>query len=71
MFTPFHLLLGNAPTYTLLSIPPWVSLSEQEPTPQTPPSSVPAVTRHSPWSKWQHKLPDQVEPLSHLRLTPK
>ena len=51
MVTPFHLLLGNAPTATLLNIAPGVSPLEQEPAPQTPPSSAPAVTGPSPWSK--------------------
>ena len=51
MVTPYHLLLGNAPTSTLLKIPPGVSPPELEPALQTPPSSAPAVTRPSPWSK--------------------
>ena len=42
--TPFHLLLGNAPTFALLSISLGVSPPEQEPIPQSPPSSAPAVT---------------------------
>ena len=71
MVTPFHLLLGNAPTSTLLSIPMGVSPPEQEPVPQTPPSSAPAVTRPSPRSKWQHNLPNQVEPLSPSETTSK
>ena len=46
---------------TLLSIPLGVSPPEQEPALQTPPSSAPAVTGPSPWSKQQHNLPNQVE----------
>ena len=57
MVTPYHLLLGNAPTSALLSISPGVSPSEQEPALQLPPSSVPAVTRPSPQFKQGHNLP--------------
>ena len=71
MVTPFHLLLGNAHMSTLLSIPPGVSPPEQGPAPQTPPFTVPAVTRPSPWSRQQHNLPDQVEPLSPSGATSK
>ena len=39
MVTPYLLLLGNAPTSALLSIPPGVSPPEQEPALQTPPFS--------------------------------
>ena len=56
---------------TLLSIPSGVSTSEQEPTPQTPPSSAPAVTKPSPQTKWWHSLPDWVEPLSPSEATSK
>ena len=51
MVTPFHLLLGNAPMSTLLSIPPGVSPLQQEPALQTPPSSAPIVPGPLPWSK--------------------
>ena len=44
MVTPFHLLLGNAPMSTLLSIPLEVSPPEQGPAPQISPSSGPTVT---------------------------
>ena len=69
--TPFHLLLGNAPRSTLLSIPLGVFPSEQEPAPQTPPYSAPAVTKPSPQSKQWHNLPDQVEPPSPSETTSK
>ena len=69
--TPFHLLLGNAPMSTLLSIPLGVSPPEQEPAPQTPPFSAPAATGPSPQSKWQHHLPDQVGPQSPSGATSK
>ena len=57
--TPFHLLLGNAPMSTLLSIPPGVSPLQQEPDPQIPPSSAPvapglsvqAVTHSPNWGE--------------------
>ena len=52
MVIPFHLLLGNAPTSTLMSILPWGIPLQQEPVPQTPPSSALAVPGPSPWSKW-------------------
>ena len=71
MVIPFHLLLWNAPTSALLSIPLGVSPPEQEPAPQTPPSSALAVTRPSPWSKWWYNLPDWVEPLSPSETTSK
>ena len=71
MITPFHLPLGNAPTSTLLSIPLGVSPPEQEPAPQTPLSTAPAVTRPSPWSKQQHNSPDQVKPLPPSEATSK
>ena len=45
MVTPFHLLLGNAPMSTLLSIPPGVSSLQLESAPYTPPSSP-----HSTWA---------------------
>ena len=64
MVTPYHLLLGNAPMSTLLSIPLGISPPKQEPALQTPPFSVLAATGPSPWSKWQHNLPDWVEALS-------
>ena len=50
MVTPFHLLLGNAPMSTLLSIHPGVSPPEQEPAPQTPPFYAPAAIGPSPQS---------------------
>ena len=71
MVTPYHLLLGNAPTSTLLSIPPGVSPPEWESAPQTPPSTAPAATGPSSQSKWQHHSPDWVGPFPHLRLLPK
>ena len=69
MVTPIHLLLGNAPTSTLISIPPGVSPLQQEPAPQTPPSSAPVAPGPLPWSKWQHNSPDWVEPLSPSETT--
>ena len=71
MVTPFHLLLGNAPTSTLLNIPAGVSSPEQEPALQTPPSSAPAVTGPSPRSKWWQNSSDWVEPLSPSETTSK
>ena len=71
MVIPFHLLLGNAPMSTLLSIPPGVSPLQQEPAPQTCPTSAPVASRPSPWSKWWHNLPDQVEPPLPLETTSK
>ena len=71
MVTPFHLLLGNAPTSTLLSIPPGVSPPEEKPAPQTPPSSDPAATGPSLQSKWWHNSPDQAESLSPSEPTSK
>ena len=71
MVSPFHLLLGNAPTSTLLSIPLGVSPPEKEPAPQTPPFTAPAATGPSPQSKWQHNLPDQAEPPSSPEATSK
>ena len=70
MVTSFHLLLGNAPMSTLLSIPPRVSPAEEEPAPQIPPSSAPAATKPSPHAKQLHNLPDQVEALSPPWLPP-
>ena len=74
MVTPYHLLLGNAPISALLSIPPGVSPSKQEPALQTPPPSIPAVARPSPQSKQQHNSPDQVEapspPLTTSNMAP-
>ena len=69
--TPFHLLLGNAPTSTLLSIPQGVPPPEQEPAPQTHPFTAPAATRPSPWSKWQYNSPDRAEPPSPSEATSK
>ena len=69
MATPYHLLLGNAPTSALLSIPPGVSSPEPGPALQTPPSSAPAVTRHSPQYKQQNNLPYWVEIPSPLVAT--
>ena len=71
MVTQYHLLLGNAPTSTLLSIPLGVSPSEQEYAPQTPPSTTPAATRPLLQSKWWHHLPDQVGPTSPSEATSK
>ena len=71
MVTPFHLLLGNAPTSTLLTIPLGVSPPEQEPAPQTPPFSAPAAGGPSPQSKWWHNLPDQAGPQSPSGATSK
>ena len=51
MVTPFHLLLGNAPMSTLLSIPPGVSPLQQEPALLTPPSSTPGAAGPSPQLK--------------------
>ena len=71
MVTLFHLLLGNAPTSTLLSIPPGVSPLQQESAPQTLPSSATIVPGPSPHSKQQHNLPNQVESPSPLETTSK
>ena len=71
MVTPFHLLLGNVPMSTLLSIPLGVSPPEQEPAPQTPPFSAPAVIGPSPQSKQWHHLSDQVGPQSPSGATSK
>ena len=71
MVTPYHLLLGNAPTSNLLSIPPGVSPPEQEPDLQTPPFPSPTATRPSLWSKLQHHLPDWVGPPSPSGATSK
>ena len=68
MVASFHLLLGNAPTSTLLSIPPGISPPEQEPSPQTLPSSAPAVTGPLPW--W-HNSPNWVQPPSPSETTSK
>ena len=57
MVTPYHLLLGNAPISTLLSIPLGVSPPEWESAPQIPSSTTPAVTGPLPWSKWWHHSP--------------
>ena len=64
MVTPFHLLLGNVPTSTQLSILLEVSPPAREHDLKTPPFSAPTATRPSPWSKQQHHLPDQVGPPS-------
>ena len=71
MVTPFHLLLGNAHTSTLLSIPPGVSPPEWEPGLWTPPSSAPAVTGPSPRSKQWHNSLGQLEPPSPSQATSK
>ena len=71
MVTPFHLLPGNAPTSTLLSISLGVSPSEQEPAMWTPPFTAQAVTGPSPWSNWQHNSPDCAEPPSPSGATSK
>ena len=71
MVTPYQLLLGNAPTSTLLSIPPGVSPTEWEPAPWTHPFTAPAATGPSPRSKQQHHLPDLVEPPSPSEATSK
>ena len=51
MVTLYHLLLGNAPTSTLLSIPIGVSPPEWESALWTPPSTAPAATGPLPQSK--------------------
>ena len=51
LVTPFHLLLGNAPTSSLLSIPPGVSPFKLEATLQTPPASATRAPKPLPWSK--------------------
>ena len=71
MVTPYHLLLGNAPTSTLLSIAWGLSPSEEEPALQTPPFTAPGVTRLSPQSKQQHHVPDWVGPFSPSEATSK
>ena len=71
MVTPYHLLLGNAPTSTQLSIPLGVSPAEQGPAPQTPPFTAPAVTGSLPWSKQQHHSPDWMGPPSPSETTSK
>ena len=71
MITPYHLLLGNAPTSTLLIIPLGVSPPEWESAPWTPPSTAPAATGPSPPSKWQHHSPDWVGPSSPSEAPPK
>ena len=58
MVTPYLILLGNAPMSTLLSIPLGVSPPELKSAPWTPPSTAPAATGPSPWSKPWHHLPD-------------
>ena len=68
---PLHLLLGNAPTSALPSIPPGVSPPEWEPALQTPPFSAPTVTGPCPQSKWQHHSPDWVGSPSPSRATSK
>ena len=73
MVTPFHLLLGNAPMSTLLSIPPggipfWsrnLPCSLLLPLPQQHDHGL------SPQSKWWHNLPDWVEPPSPYEATSK
>ena len=64
MVTPYHLLLGNAPTSTLLSIPPGVSPPEWESASWNPPFTAPAATGPSLWSKQQYHSPDWVGPSS-------
>ena len=54
----------------LLNISPGVSPFNKN-LPQTPPSSAPIVPGPLPQSKWQHSLPDQVEPPSPLETTSK
>ena len=71
MVTPFYLLLGNAPTYTLLNIPPGVSLLQQEPALQTTPASATIAPWSSPLSKGRHNSPDWVEPPFPLETTSK
>ena len=56
---------------TLLNIPPGAYSPQQEPALQTPPSSAPAVPGPSPWSKWQHNLPNRVKPPSPSETTSK
>ena len=69
--TPYHLLLGNAPMLTLLSIPLGVSPPEWESAPQTPPSTAAAATRPLPQSKQWHHSPDHVGPPSPSEVTSK
>ena len=71
MIIPYHLLVGNAPMSTLLSIPPGVSPPEWESVLWTPPSTAPAATRPSPQSKWQDHLPDWAGPSSPSEATSK
>ena len=71
MVTLFHLLLGNAPICTLLSIPPEVPPPEQEPALQTLPFTAQAMTGPLPQSKWQYNLPDQADPPSPSEVTSK
>ena len=52
LVTCIHLLLGNAPTSALLSIPPGVPPFQLEATPQTPPTSAAKISKPSSWSKW-------------------
>ena len=55
----------------LLSIPPGVIPLQPEAAPQTTPASVPRAHEPSPWSKWQHHLPDQAKPSSWSESTSK
>ena len=71
MVTPFHQLLGNASTSTLLSIPPGISPPEQEPALGTPPFTASAVTGPLPQSMQQHNSPDWPEPPSPSEATSK
>ena len=52
LVTPFHLLLGNAPTSALLNIPPGVSPFQLEPALQTPPASATKAPEPLPEPKW-------------------
>ena len=71
LVTPFHLLLGNTSTSALLSIPPEVSPFQSEAALQTLPASATKAPKPSPCPKWQHNLPNQVEPFSPSESTSK
>ena len=71
LVTPFGLLLGNAQTSALLSIPPGLSPFQLEPTLGTPPASISKALEQLPWPKQQHHSPNQVEPSSPSESTSK
>ena len=68
MVTPYHLLLSNAPTSTLLSIPLGVYPPEWESAPWTPPST---ATGPHPGPNGGTTCLTGQGPLPHLRLPPK